>query len=144
MGVTSLARSSTAICAALSYPVRRSRAQRFDLCDARHGVHRSGPVRVPAAGLHALGGPKHGGVAARVEALLQEIKRPALALSTVRSRLARGEEIPGFGHPLYAAGDPRAGALFSLADGLPRARSSLAPWRTANSPHPTSTRGWSR
>jgi citrate synthase len=33
--------------------------------------------------------------------------------SAVAIRLARGERIPGFGHPLYPDGDPRAAALLS-------------------------------
>lgn len=83
-----------------------------------------------ASGLHALSGPKHGGVAARIEALLREIGKPERALATVRARLARGEEIPGFGHTLYAAGDPRAVALFELARRFPRADAALAPVRS--------------
>jgi citrate synthase len=31
-------------------------------------------------------------------------------------RLKRGERIPGFGHPLYPAGDPRARLLFDLLE----------------------------
>lgn len=79
-----------------------------------------------ATGLHTLSGPRHGGVAARIEALLAEIGRPANALRVVRARLERGEEIPGFGHTLYAAGDPRYGALVALAGDVPGARTSLA------------------
>ena len=30
--------------------------------------------------------------------------------------LTRGERIPGFGHPLYAAGDPRGALLIELAE----------------------------
>jgi citrate synthase len=33
----------------------------------------------------------------------------------VRAWLARGEALPGFGHPLYPAGDPRAALLIELA-----------------------------
>ena len=69
------------------------------------------------AGLHALSGPKHGGVTARVEALLSEVERPARAADVVRGRLARGEAIPGFGHTLYGQGDPRARARLELARG---------------------------
>ncbi len=39
----------------------------------------------------------------------------------VRERLRRGEELPGFGHPLYPDGDPRAALLLRmLADSRPR------------------------
>lgn len=72
------------------------------------------------AALHALSGPKHGGVSARVEALLREITRPSHALGVVQARHARGERVPGFGHPLYPQGDPRARALLELARGAKR------------------------
>ena len=36
------------------------------------------------------------------------------AEAVVESRLRRGERIPGFGHPLYPKGDPRAAALLPL------------------------------
>jgi len=68
------------------------------------------------AALHALDGPRHGGVSASIESLLRDIKRPALAPSVLRERLARGERIPGFGHPLYRDGDPRADAMLALAN----------------------------
>ncbi|ENZ82723.1 citrate synthase family protein [Caulobacter vibrioides] len=64
------------------------------------------------AGLSALSGPLHGGMAARVEAFVEEAERrdPSQA---VLARLARGAAMPGFGHPLYPDGDPRAAALLS-------------------------------
>jgi citrate synthase len=69
-----------------------------------------------ASALHTLSGGLHGGASARVEALLREITRPSAATTVLRERLARGELIPGFGHPLYPRGDPRAKALFALAE----------------------------
>ena len=66
------------------------------------------------AGFYALNGPRHGGASARIEALLREIGRPERTASVVRERLERGEQIPGFGHPLYPDGDPRAVALLAL------------------------------
>lgn len=68
------------------------------------------------AGLAALSGPRHGGMTDRVRALAADpevLRDPVRALG---ARLARGEEIPGFGHRLYPQGDPRAGALL---DGFP-------------------------
>ena len=62
------------------------------------------------AGLCALSGPLHGGMAPRVEAFLAEAGRIG-AEPAVRARLAQGLRIPGFGHPLYPGGDPRARAL---------------------------------
>jgi citrate synthase len=61
------------------------------------------------AGLAALSGGRHGGATARVEALWDEVGAdPATRL---RRRLARGEDLPGFGHPLYPEGDVRAHML---------------------------------
>jgi len=68
------------------------------------------------AGLAALSGGKHGGTTARVEALLDEIGEHDIATGLQR-RLARGDDLPGFGHHLYPDGDVRANAL--LAEILP-------------------------
>jgi len=76
----------------------------------------STPYDVVAAGLAALKGRRHGGYTERVEALLNEMGTPRAADTTVASRLRRGEEIPGFGHPLYQDGDPRARLLLSIAE----------------------------
>ena len=62
------------------------------------------------AGLAALSGPLHGGMAARVEMFVDEAERSGSARA-VASRLAQGAAMPGFGHPLYPDGDPRAAAL---------------------------------
>jgi len=66
-----------------------------------------------AAGLAALSGPRHGGLTAQVEALFDEIDQAGNAEQVVESRLARGDQLPGFGHPLYRDGDPRARALLA-------------------------------
>ncbi|MBB6250141.1 citrate synthase family protein [Nitrospirillum iridis] len=70
------------------------------------------------AGLAALSGPRHGGLTARVEALWDEVGADGGTAARLRQRLARGDDIPGYGHPLYPAGDPRATAL--LAHILPQ------------------------
>jgi citrate synthase len=62
------------------------------------------------AGLAALSGPLHGGMAARVEMFVDESERRG-AGGAVADRLAQGAAMPGFGHPLYPDGDPRAAAL---------------------------------
>ncbi|WP_044559910.1 citrate synthase family protein [Azospirillum sp. B4] len=64
-------------------------------------------------GLAALSGTRHGGLTARVEALWDEVGADGETAGRLRRRLARGEDIPGHGHPLYPAGDPRATALLS-------------------------------
>jgi len=73
----------------------------------------SNPYGVVMAGLAALEGTRHGGMAARVEAMLEEMRRlpPHRAIA---DRLRRGDSIDGFGHPLYPGGDPRAAALLAL------------------------------
>lgn len=70
------------------------------------------PYDVVIAGLAALHGHRHGGHTARVAALL---RAAADDLSgAVKSLLARGEALPGFGHRLYPDGDPRARLLLTL------------------------------
>jgi citrate synthase len=63
------------------------------------------------AGLAALVGPLHGGMTNEVRVLLADPSVMKDPESAIASRLARGERIPGFGHPLYPDGDPRALAL---------------------------------
>lgn len=73
---------------------------------------------LPAAlqgGLAALSGPRHGGMTGRVEALFAELERDGDPARLIAGRVARGESVPGFGHPLYPAGDPRGTALLTLA-----------------------------
>lgn len=74
----------------------------------------STPYALVLAGLAALQGTKHGGACERAEALLEEAGDAAGARRAVEARLRRGEAIPGFGHPLYPAGDPRGALLLQL------------------------------
>jgi len=68
------------------------------------------------AALATLSGPLHGGACDRIEALLSEVVGTRTHVGRVLvSRARRGESIPGFGHPLYPAGDPRAAPLLTLA-----------------------------
>ncbi|HVU06146.1 MAG TPA: citrate synthase family protein [Polyangiaceae bacterium] len=80
--------------------------------------------------LAALSGPRHGAFSDRVEALLDEVAVPERAAEVVAARTARGEVVPGFGHPLYPAGDPRVApmleAALPLAGQNPRVKSLLA------------------
>ena len=62
------------------------------------------------AGLATLSGPLHGGVADRVKRLAAEA-RSIGPEEAVAARLAHWPSAPGFGHPLYPDGDPRARAL---------------------------------
>jgi citrate synthase len=71
-----------------------------------------------SAGLATLSGPRHGGTCDRVEALVAEAGRPEAARAVIHERARRGENIPGFGHPLYPHGDPRAAALLDSVSDL--------------------------
>jgi citrate synthase len=73
------------------------------------------PYDVVSAAVATLKGYKHGGAAERVLTQFAEAETPKRARALVASRLRRGEAVPGFGHPLYAAGDPRASLLLRLA-----------------------------
>jgi citrate synthase len=69
------------------------------------------PYAVVSAALGALSGRRHGGQSARAEALFDEIGDSAEPMPVMAARLARGDDLPGFGHPLYPDGDPRARAI---------------------------------
>lgn len=73
------------------------------------------PYDVVNAGLAALKGIRHGGHTERMEALFREAGSADGARRALADRLRRGEEIPGFGQPLYPDGDPRGAALLDLA-----------------------------
>jgi citrate synthase len=85
---------------------------------------------VVTAALAVLSGPRHGSASDRVEALVREIERETADPSGVRgaiaARLARGESVVEYGHPLYPDGDPRFPALRRLCDGLKLSRSNRA------------------
>jgi citrate synthase len=73
------------------------------------------PYDAVTSALATLKGHRHGGATERVAALFQEIGIPERARDVMAGRLRRGESLPGFGHPLYPAGDPRATPLLQLA-----------------------------
>jgi len=76
---------------------------------------------VLCAGLAALSGPEHGGhylmAKNAIVAQLNGTGAPAPALAPMR---------PGFGHPLYPDGDPRAKLLLEMMKPLPQAAGVLA------------------
>jgi len=85
------------------------------------------PYAVVSAALSALSGRRHGGASARAEALFREIAQSAEPMPVMAARLARGEDLPGVGHPLYPEGDPRALAIVeAVAAALPDAGSRIA------------------
>ncbi|MBN9089260.1 MAG: citrate synthase family protein [Reyranella sp.] len=66
------------------------------------------------AGLAAINGPRHGGLTRRVATLFDSLKVEADPEAALAARLADGQDLPGFGHPLYPDGDVRAATLFAL------------------------------
>jgi citrate synthase len=75
---------------------------------------RADPYAVVAAGLGVVGGALHGGASLGAEVMLAEVSEPGEASYVIGERLRRGERIPGFGHFVYRAGDPRATLLLDL------------------------------
>jgi citrate synthase len=73
------------------------------------------PYDVVSAALATLKGYRHGGAGERALALIAETE-PARATAVISERMRRGDRVPGFGHPLYPDGDPRAVALLRLAE----------------------------
>jgi citrate synthase len=64
------------------------------------------------AGLTTLSGPLHGDASGRVRALFEEVERSGPD-AVVDRYLSSAMPIPGFGHPIYPEGDPRAAALMA-------------------------------
>jgi len=75
---------------------------------------RADPYAVVATGLGAMGGALHGGAALGAELMLSSAASAADAPRVVGDLLRRGERLPGFGHFVYKAGDPRANLLLQL------------------------------
>ncbi|MEY2604080.1 MAG: citrate synthase [Verrucomicrobiota bacterium] len=69
---------------------------------------------VVSAALCALRGSRHGGGIERTTKLLVEMQGLSSVRDSLLQRIRAGIEIPGFGHPLYPNGDPRAAKLFDL------------------------------
>ncbi|MEA2572322.1 MAG: citrate synthase [Acidobacteriota bacterium] len=74
----------------------------------------SNPYSVVLGGLAAIEGTKHGGLSARVETMLDELRRSRDLKKALADRMRRGEPVDGFGHPLYPDGDPRATLLLKI------------------------------
>ena len=71
-----------------------------------------------SAAVGTLRGPLHGGANERVMHMLQEISSPDVVESFVLDRLAAKDKVPGFGHRVYKAIDPRATYLKTFAESL--------------------------
>ena len=80
-------------------------------CVASAGAN---PYLAVLAGLAALRGQRHGGMTERAGAFLKAMLDVRDLEREIAERLQRGEVPPGFGHPLYPAGDPRCRLLLDL------------------------------
>ncbi|MEU2613551.1 citrate synthase [Micromonospora sp. NPDC007271] len=78
---------------------------------------RANPYAAVLAGLGALDGPMHGAVGSSVYRMIGAALREG-APAAVAEWLRSGG-LPGFGHLLYPAGDPRGAALLELVAALP-------------------------
>jgi citrate synthase len=67
------------------------------------------------AALGALSGPRHGGAPSRVLDLLDAVGSADRAAAYVRAEMDAGRRIPGFGHAVYRAHDPRSELLHEVA-----------------------------
>jgi len=70
------------------------------------------------AAIGTLRGPLHGGANERVMRMLQEIEGLDAVEEFVLGRLSRKEKVPGFGHRVYKAIDPRATYLKTFAESI--------------------------
>jgi citrate synthase len=111
-GAAPLLRAALVLCADHELNVSTFTAR----CVASAGTS---PYGVVIAGLAALEGSKHGGTTGRIEALWDSLRRARDVRTALADRLRHGERIDGFGHPLYALGDPRATLLLAM---LPKSK----------------------
>ncbi|TGK03070.1 helix-turn-helix domain-containing protein [Leptospira langatensis] len=71
--------------------------------------------QVVLAGLAALSGPKHGQLTEKAILLLSQANgNKKKDKQLLEEKLRSGENIPGFGHPLYKKGDPRGRKLIEM------------------------------
>ena len=86
------------------------------------------PYACVAAALATLSGPLHGSAAEAIATLADDLGGPEQARAAVRALARKGGLPPGFDHPLYPKGDPRAAPLVELARAAnsKRARTLLA------------------
>ncbi len=72
-------------------------------------------VSAVVAALGALKGPLDGGAPSKVQDMLEAIGTAEHAEDWLRSALAKGERVMGFGHRIYETEDPRSEALREMA-----------------------------
>lgn len=84
----------------------------------------AGPYACVSAALATMSGPKHGSAAEEVARFAATVGAPEHAKAALRTLRKRGEVPPGFGHPIYPHGDPRAPPLLALVAQLPSTKLS--------------------
>jgi citrate synthase len=77
------------------------------------------------SGISALNGPLHGGANEQVVKVLEEIGSPDRVDEWYDAAVASGRKVPGFGHRVYKAYDPRARILAPLARRMAESRPDL-------------------
>jgi len=77
---------------------------------------RANPFACVLAAIGAVSGPLHGRAAIGTHRVLAEALATGNPSAAVDGALESGETIPGFGHPLYEGGDPRAPLLLAHVD----------------------------
>ncbi|MER0240785.1 citrate/2-methylcitrate synthase [Streptomyces sp. HSW2009] len=87
---------------------------------------RAHPYAAVSAGLGAADGPLHGAASGLAHRMLTEALERGSAAVVVADQLRAGGRVPGLGHPLYPAHDPRARTLFALLAEVPEAAAALA------------------
>ena len=117
-GVADVIRAALVLCADHELNISAFAAR----CAASAGAS---PYDVVSAALATLKGHKHGGASERALSLVRQAGSAREARSAIAERLRHGERVPGFGHPLYPNGDPRAAVLIRLAE----ASGNDAAWR---------------
>lgn len=78
----------------------------------------SPPADAIASGLHVVAGPLHGGAAAAVVHLLDDVADVG-AREAVAGVLRSGRRLPGFGHSVYRTADPRLAPLLDAVRAVP-------------------------
>ncbi|MEG3631560.1 citrate synthase [Streptomyces poriticola] len=79
-----------------------------------------------SAGLGVIEGPLHGAASGDAHRLLLDVLDQGSAAPVIAEELRAGRRIPGLGHRLYPAEDPRARALFTLLEDVPGSAPALA------------------
>ena len=87
---------------------------------------RAHPYAVASAGLGVLEGPLHGGASQLAHRMLLDVLDGGSAAGVVADHLRSGRRIPGLGHRIYRADDPRVTLLFELLEPMTGAAPVLA------------------